>query len=335
MSDFGVTIVGSGRHFLANGGESLLDAALRQGIQLPFSCRTGRCSSCKCRVESGHTVVLKDETGLTELQRQQGWVLSCARAADSDLELDAEDLGDVVLPKAQTIPCRINSLTLLAPDVLSVRLRLPPTAKFECLPGQYIDVMGPDAVRRSYSLANILADGSLELHVRQVDGGHMSAYWFGQAQVNDLLRLYGPLGTFFLRQLEGLDLIFLATGTGMAPVCHMLKAVGQLSEVQRPRTTAVYWGGRTPKDLYLPLEQELDPHVQYVPVLSRASAEWTGERGHVQQVLLSHRQDYSKAVVYACGSDAMIRGAQQALVAAGLPEKNFYSDAFVCSSAVL
>jgi CDP-4-dehydro-6-deoxyglucose reductase len=333
VSGFKVTITQSGRRFTANAGESLLDAALRQGIQIPFSCRTGRCSTCKCRVTSGRTAARKDETGLSKEQCEQGWKLACVRAAESDVELDIEDLGDIPIPKVQTLPCRIHELSLLAPDVILVRLRLPPSAVFVCLAGQYIDIMGPDALRRSYSVADT-QPGLLELHVRRVDGGAMSAYWFERAKVNDLLRLHGPLGTFFLRQLDDLDLIFLATGTGIAPVYHMLKALAALPADRHPRSTTVYWGARVPVDLYLPLAAGGSSSVRYVPVLSRAPADWTGERGYVQQVLLSHRQDYSRAAVYACGSDTMIRSAQEALVAAGLPQKNFYSDAFVCSSTV-
>lgn len=311
---------------------SLLDAAAQADVALPYSCRTGRCSTCKCKVVRGETVALQAETGLTAAEQAEGWILGCVRAAASDVVLEVEDLGGVTLPTPRTLPCRIASLDKLAPDVLKVMLRLPPTADFQFMAGQYVDVIGPGGVRRSYSLARAMAsDRLLELHIRAVAGGVMSAYWFAQAQVNDLLRLHGPLGTFFLRDPRDLDVIFLATGTGLAPVKAMLESMADAPAEARPRSVRVLWGGRVPTDLYLDLRAIAGPH-EDIPVLSRAGNEWRGARGHVQDVLLGLQPDLAQAAVYACGSDAMIHSAREALVQAGLPRQRFYSDAFVCSA---
>lgn len=325
--------VGIGREFAAAPGTSLMDAALAGGITLPYSCKTGRCSTCKCKVIAGETQALQDEIGLTTAEKAEGWILSCVRTAITDVVMEVEDLGDVVLPEAKTLPCRIKSLEKLAPDVLRVLLRLPPTSDFGFIPGQYIDLIGPGGLRRSYSLANAsYAEKQLELHIRAVNGGAMSLYWFDQAQPNDLLRLNGPLGTFFLRNVSGLDLVFLATGTGMAPVKAMLEALCDLADEQQPRSVTVLWGGRTPEDLYLDMER-IPGNFNFVPVLSRADVQWTGARGHVQQSLLSIFPDLANAAVYACGSNAMIQSAKTSLTQAGLPAHRFYSDAFVCSAS--
>jgi CDP-4-dehydro-6-deoxyglucose reductase len=322
-----------GRSFSSAAGQSILDAAAGSGIALPYSCRTGRCSTCKCKVRSGASTALHDELGLTAEEKAEGWILSCVRSAEDDLTLDVEDLGNVKLPEAKTLPCRIHTLEPLAPDVMHVKLRLPPTADFTALPGQYIDVIGPGGIRRSYSLAAADLSGKiLELHIRAVDNGAMSAYWFGQAKVNDLLRLRGPLGTFFLRPPAGQDLVFLATGTGIAPVKAMLEELATLPATAQPRSVSVYWGGRTAADLYLD-SAALAGARAYVPVLSRADEDWSGARGHVQQVLLAGGARLAGAIVYACGSPAMIRDAKIQLVQAGLEESNFFSDAFVSSSA--
>jgi CDP-4-dehydro-6-deoxyglucose reductase len=259
-------------------------------------------------------------------------MLSCVRTAESDLELEVEDLGGVVLPATRTLPCRIHALDRLAPDVLRVVLRLPPTAVFAYYPGQYIDVLGPGGMRRSYSIANASAEQKLvELHIRQVAGGVMSEYWFTQAKPNDLLRLHGPLGTFFLRNIAGMDLVFLATGTGIAPIKAMLESFAGLAEQDRPRSVTVYWGGRTPQDLYWDVAGIGAAH-RYVPVLSRADAGWAGARGYVQQALLWDHADFSNVAAYACGSNAMIQDARRTLLQAGLPERRFHADAFVCSA---
>lgn len=337
-----IITLSSGRSFEAAEGVSLLEAALQAQVPLPYSCRTGRCSSCKCRVLSGDSVALQPELGLTSQEKEAGWVLGCVRAAQGPMTLQVEDLGGVVLPPARTLPCRIQALLRLAPDVMQVQLRLPPTADFTFLPGQYIDVIAPGGERRSYSLAAAgTADKTLLLQVRAVPGGAMSRYWFEQARPNDLLRLNGPLGTFFLRPLAGLDLVFLATGTGIAPVKAMLEGLAAAATArgpaEAPRSITTYWGGRTPPDLYwdaasLAACGEV-PH-RFVPVLSRADATWAGARGHVQDVFMADDPRLSRSVVYACGSPAMIETARAQLLRAGLPEHRFHADAFVCSASV-
>lgn len=322
----------AGKFFSQIENQTLLDAANKVGIVIPYSCKSGRCSSCKCKVISGHSQATVDEFGLSPEEKADGWILGCVRTATSDLLIEADDLNGITIPEVKTLPARISSLEKLAPDVLGVKLRLPPSSVFNFLPGQYIDVIGAGGIRRSYSLANSISDDrELELHIRAVEGGGMSQYWFAQAKVNDLLRLNGPLGTFFLRETEGLDLIFLATGTGIAPVKAILESMPAMGAERQPRSVTVLWGGRTPEDMYMDL-LSIPVKLCVVQVLSRAGSNWIGARGHVQQVLLSIQSDLSKSVVYACGSARMIQSAKVSLTAAGLPVNRFYSDAFVCSS---
>ena len=327
-----VVKLSNGREFSAAVGDSLVDTALSAGITLPHSCKTGRCSTCKCKVLQGETTALQTETGLTDAEKAEGWILSCVRSAQTDVTLEVEDLGNVVLPPSKTLPCRISSIDRLATDVIRVMLRLPPTVDFRSIPGQYIDVIGPGGVRRSYSLANAnTADKTLELHIRAVDGGVMSDYWFKQAKANDLLRFNGPLGTFFLRSLDQLHLVFLATGTGIAPVKAMLESLAKTAPEQTPRSITVFWGGRTAGDLYFD-PQAIPAGHRFVPVLSRAAEGWAGVSGYVHNVLLATQPDMAHTVVYACGSDAMIRSAKASLLTAGLLDNRFFADAFVPSA---
>jgi CDP-4-dehydro-6-deoxyglucose reductase len=323
----------TGKQFSIQAKETLLDAALRQGIVLEYSCRTGRCSTCKGRVISGSTVAAHEELGLTPAERNAGWILTCVREAIGDATLAIDDLGEVRLFPAKTLPCRIQSIERLASDVVRVMLRTPPTSSFDYHSGQYIDVIGPGGVRRSYSVANAPgADKLIELHVREVPGGVMSRYWFSQAKQNDLLRLNGPLGTFFLRDITDKDLVFLATGTGIAPVKAMLVTLSTMESQHQPRSVTVYWGGRLPQDLYWrPSDIKVDH--RFETVLSRATDEWKGRRGHVQRALLADKPELQNSVVYACGSDAMIHSASELLQQAGLPPRAFHSDAFVCSAS--
>ena len=310
----------------------MLDAALRAGVLLEHSCRTGRCGSCRAQILTGDSFALHDETGLSQTERESGWILSCVRSATSDAFLDAQDLGLMPLFPARTWPCRIKTLQRLTANVLQVVLRLPPGTALDYHPGQYIDVIGPGGLRRSYSVANAPStDKLIELHVRQVDGGAMSAYWFEKAQVNDLLRLHGPQGTFFLRDMTGANLVFLSTGTGIAPVKAMLEGLKAIPISDQPASITVYWGGRTSEDIYWqPDVSQLK--LDFVPVLSRADADWGGARGYVQEALLASGCDTSRLLVYACGSIAMIHSAHTQLQASGLPDKRFHSDAFLSSA---
>jgi len=332
------------KHFPIASGQSILDAAESAGLALEHSCRTGRCGSCRTQVLAGQTTPLMDEPGLSPAEQARGLVLSCARGALTDLQLDLDDLGALAGLRRVTVPCRIHRLQPLSADVLQVQLRLPPAADFRYLPGQHVSVVAAGGLRRSYSLAaagNNPAPGQpqlLELHVRRVAQGAMSQHWFERARVNDLLRLVGPLGSFYLRDCAGQDLVFLATGTGIAPLLAMLDALAGRPASAQPRSVQLLWGGRQPQDLYL---QPGRPGLQYTPVLSRAGAGWAGARGHVQQVLLQQvllqqtPPDWAQAQVYACGSAAMVQGARDSLLAAGLPARQFFADAFVASGDAL
>ena len=321
----------SGKTFESEEGSTILDAATRVGITIPYSCKTGRGSTCKCKIVAGQTKTLTEELGLTEIEKSEGWILSCVRNPITDLVIDVEDFGGFHIPEATMHVCRIASLDKLAQDVIKVILRLPPNVAFNFIPGQYIEVVGPGGIRRSYSIANAPVEtNTLELHVRAVENGKMSQYWFNQSAPNDLLRFHGPLGTFFMRNIAKRDLIFLATGTGIAPIKAMLEALSSAVKDELPQSITVVWGARYAQDLYFDVVP-LCGVQSYIPVLSRAEESWQGDRGYVQDALLRHMPDLRNGIVYACGSEVMIRSARSTLVAAGLPGEKFYSDAFVCS----
>lgn len=322
----------NGKRFSSEFGTSLLDSAKAVGITLEYSCRTGRCGVCKTTVVCGKTEAFRAETSLTAEERAAGMILTCCRHAAGDVEIDAEDLGALSDIVVKTVPCRIDSLTRLADNVVEVVLRVPPTGKLNYLPGQYLDVIGEGGLRRSYSIANAQReDGKLELQIREVEQGIMSQYWFGSAKHNDLLRLEGPLGTFCLRDKDAGTIVFLATGTGIAPVKAMLEQLQGNPELAAGKKIYVYWGGRHPGDIYwTPQLQGLN--AEFTPVLSRAPSDWPGRTGYVQKALLDDGIELADAVIYACGSEDMIHSARTALTAAGLPAKHFYSDAFVSSN---
>lgn len=312
----------NGKGFTLNQGENMLHAALQQGLVLEHSCKIGRCGVCKTKVISGESAILQTEESLSEQEQQEGFILTCCRTVTTDVSLDVEDLGFLAGIETKTLPCRIDSLEKLSYDTLQATLRLPPNQPLRFLAGQYIDLIA-NGIRRSYSIANApREDNMLMLEVRQVEKGQMSDYLFHVAKVNDLLRIEGPLGTFCLRETEKIP-IFIATGTGIAPIKAMI------STLPNDRPISVYWGGRTEADIYW---KNNPNHVKLIPVLSRTDSAWQGARGYVQDAVLADYSDLSGFVIYACGSEAMIRDAKAAFTQSGLSEKDFHSDAFTCSS---
>jgi CDP-4-dehydro-6-deoxyglucose reductase len=320
----------AGLSFEAVAGKSIVDAAIAAGLFYPYSCKTGRCKTCKCKVVLGQMKLLGDELGLTDAEKADGWVLACVREPISDLMIEAVGVSRFSMPPVKMLPCRISGLEQLSDDVIRVVLRLPPNNQFEYYAGQYIDVIKGN-ISRSYSIANVYSkDGQIELHIKRFSGGKMSEYWFEQAKVNDLLRINGPLGTFFLRDCAGKDLIFLATGTGFAPVKAILESLSQIKPEDFPRSIKVYWGGRVLPDLYSGAPDIGFPYI-FKRVLSRGDD--GDDHGYVQNVCIDDVADFKNTQVFACGSNVMIEDARSLLVKAGLEETEFYSDAFVCSAS--
>lgn len=316
--------------FECQSDQVILEGARQQGIALEHSCRTGQCGVCKAFVLKGDSVVQQSEIALSKEEKASGYILTCCRKASSQLQLDIEDLGELGGIQVKTLPCRIDQLELLTDDVMEVTLRTPPASKLEYVPGQYVDMIGKNGIRRSYSIANApREDGKLTLQIRKVPDGEMSRYWFHEAKVDDLLRMEGPFGTFSLRNTDATQLILLATGTGIAPIRALLQ---QLSTSDKFRFSQInlVWGGRVEQDIYWHADFPSLP-LKFTPVLSRSEAR-SGRKGYVQNVVIEDGLPLENSIVYACGSEAMINSAHMELVEAGLNRKNFHSDAFVSSN---
>lgn len=322
----------NGRVFTADPSLSILDAARAQGVTLEYSCRTGRCGICKAPVVAGDTTILRAEAeSLTPAEAARGIILTCCRAAAGDMILDVEPLDRLAGLDIRTMPARIVSIERLAPDIVSVILKTPPASPMRFLPGQYVDVIA-DGVRRSYSLANApRGDGLLELLIKRYEGGRLSEYWFERAKPQDLIRIEGPFGTFFLRDEAPGHILFLATGTGIAPVKALLEELAADPHRAAEHRISVFWGNRAVESFcWDPVALGLD--VGFHHLLSGTDDTWRGRRGHVHLAAVADGFDPADTVVYTCGSTAMIASARELLLSLGLPPRRFFSDAFVSST---
>ncbi|MFV0371445.1 MAG: CDP-6-deoxy-delta-3,4-glucoseen reductase [Azonexus sp.] len=326
-----ITVQPSGRQYAAEADESLLDAALRQGLHMPHGCRDGACGACKGKVLAGEVDHGKAQRSAED--EAAGLTLFCCARARSDVSIECAQLRASDALPVKTLPARIEKLERPAPDVLELHLRLPANETLAFHAGQYIDILLKDGRKRSFSLANAPgAGGLLELHVRHVPGGFFTGQLFANAKVRDILRFEGPQGSFYVQNPDRKPLILLAGGTGFAPI----KAIVEQSLIAGERTPLhIYWGGRRPLDLYQNVLAAgwaaEHAHIHYVPVVSDALAEdaWSGRSGLVHRAVLADFPDLSAHQVYACGAPPMLDAARRDFVSqCGLPEAQFFADAF-------
>ncbi|TAL20292.1 MAG: CDP-6-deoxy-delta-3,4-glucoseen reductase [Aquabacterium sp.] len=332
---FQVTVQPSGRIFEVARDETILGAAMRQGVGLPYGCKDGACGSCKCRKLEGRVIHgIHQAKALSDAEEEAGQVLTCCSTPQTDLVLEVREVVGADDFPIVKMPVRVSSIERPAPDVALLRLQLPANVSFGYRAGQYVEFILRDGARRSYSMANAPGTGNnqIELHVRHMPGGKFTDHVFGALKEKEILRVEGPFGTFFLREASQRPIVLLASGTGFAPV----KAIVELMRIKAiDRPTVLYWGARSRRDLYLHewAEQaaaEL-PNLRYVPVLSEARAEddWRGRSGFVHEAVMADLPDLSGHEVYACGAPVMVESARRDFIArCGLPAELFYADAF-------
>ena len=330
LAMFDVTLAPEGPTFRAAPDESILEAALRQGVLLPYGCRNGACGACRGRILAGR-VQLPEEAarrGLTEREVRAGWTLLCQARAASDVRIEAR--AGAAGSGVRTLPVRVASKKALAHDVMELRLRLPPTERLRYRAGQYVDVLLRDGRRRAFSLANPpVQDEFLVLHVRRVPGGTFSGRVFDALEERSLLRLQGPLGSFYLRGESDLPAVFLAGGTGFAPI----KAIIENALLEPPgREMHLYWGVRSERDLYLPglprAWAKAHPRFHFVPVLSEPGPGWTGRTGLVHEAVLADFPALSGHEVYASGPPPMVAAAREVFPEHGLDLERLFFDSF-------
>jgi CDP-4-dehydro-6-deoxyglucose reductase, E3 len=333
---FHVTVRPANHEFTVEDNETVLEAALRQGFAFPYGCRNGACGSCKGRILSGEVSYGPQRPpALSEENEAAGFALFCQAVPFSDLEVEVREIGaarDIVI---KTLPCRVASLTKLAPDVVELRLQLPASERLQFLAGQYLDILLKGGERRSYSLANAPHDDRhLVLHIKKVPGGRFSDAAFNEMKERALLRIEGPLGTFILDEESSRPRLFVGGGTGFAPLKGM---IDHLMEAGLDRPHHLFWGARDEAGIYLPewlraQAERAGGQFLFTPVLSDVpAAEVAGfpaRSGWLHDAVLQAYPDLSGFDVYMAGPPPMIAAAKAAFLQAGLPEDRLFYDSF-------
>jgi CDP-4-dehydro-6-deoxyglucose reductase, E3 len=338
--EYSVRIDPHARTLRVGAAQPLLETALAAGLNLPHSCKSGHCGSCRARLISGEIRYPAGRPlGLSAAEENSGHILLCQARARSDLVVEARLIAGVAEVEIKTLPCRIARLSPLAPDVMQVMLRLPAVERLHFQAGQYLDVLLEGGRRRSFSIASPPHDsGALELHVRRVSGGGFTERLFGAGAgadtaalaVGSLLRIEGPIGQFSYRSGSG-PVLMIAGGTGFAPLKSMLRHV---LETGIRRDLHLYWGARHMHDLYeegLILEWvRRNPQLKFTAVLSEATPTEAAHLrvGLVHQAVLADHPDLSGFEVYAAGPPAMIEAIRANFPLQGLPPARLYFDSF-------
>lgn len=343
--DYTVRIEPHGRVIRVRAGQPILEAALAAGLNLPHSCKSGHCSSCRARLRTGEVSYPGVRpAGITAAEEAAGNILLCQARPKTDLVLEARLIATVAAVEIKTLPCRIARLTPLATDVMQVWLRLPAVETLRFQPGQYLDVLLEGGRRRSFSIASPPHDSDLiELHVRRVPGGGFTERLFegdGHPSVADrlgdgaLLRIEGPVGQFIYHPGTR-PLLMIAGGTGFAPLKSMLRHILEDGSDTSQRDIHLYWGARRPHDIY---EESLAlawarryPRFHFTAVLSESSAAEAGEHrrlGWVHEAVLADYPDLTGLEVYAAGPPAMIEAIRTTFARRGLDPERLYFDSF-------
>lgn len=334
-----ITVEPSGRSFEADPGERILAAGIRQGIGLPYSCQDGTCGSCKVKKLSGTVVHGPHQSkALSDDEEAAGYVLTCCGVAQDDVVLESRQVTHAGAFPVRKLPARVAQLERLAHDVMRLRLQLPANDLIQYHAGQYVEIILKDGSRRSYSIAgapHTLTESGppmVDLHIRHMPGGKFTDHVFGAMKEKEIMRIEGPYGSFHLQGDVPNPIVFLASGTGFAPIKAIIE---HMQFMGITREAVLYWGGRRPQDLYMDAWvrtklQEM-PHMRYVPVVSDALPEddWRGRTGFVHRAVLKDFPDLSGHQVYACGAPIVVDSARRDFVQqAGLPDYEFYADAF-------
>ncbi|MFA7556208.1 MAG: 2Fe-2S iron-sulfur cluster-binding protein [Hydrogenophaga sp.] len=334
---FEIRIEGTDVTFVAEAGQTVLDAAAKQGIEMPYSCRKGACGNCKGRVLHGELVPGTGggghEAGI-ELPDEH---LFCRAQPASDLLIAPHSWRRVDPNARKMFTATVLRNQLAASDVSVLHLRFPAGVRARFAAGQYLEVLAPDGRRRAFSMANAPheSDG-VQLHIRHMPGGGFTSSVVPGLVKGDVLQIELPFGDFYLREDSDRPLLFIAGGTGFAPIKSIIDHVIKRN-IERPMT--FFWGARDPAGLYAPevvqkwLRQR--PSLRYEPVISDPvdAVVWSGRRGLVHQAVLDAMDSVQDFDVYVCGAPVMVQAVRAALVGQrGLPSTQLFSDSFVVDS---
>jgi Na+-transporting NADH:ubiquinone oxidoreductase subunit F len=338
LADYGEKhiLINKEKDLIVKGGMSLLSSLMEEGVFLPSACGgKGTCAYCKVQVLEGGGPLLPTETPyLSQEELNANMRLSCQIKVKNDLDIQVPE--ELLLVKEFRV--RVERVQELTPDIKEVRLNImTPEEGIHFKPGQYVQLHVPkyeltkDTEYRAYSISSSSEyPNQIELIITRMPGGAVSTYVHGYLREGDELLMSGPYGDFYLRESDK-DILFIATGSGLAPIKSILH---QMKGEEIHQKATLFFGDRTRKDLYYIEELEAFEHnmfdFNFIPTLSRPTEEdnWQGEKGRVTDLIEKYISENADIDVYICGAPAMIQSCLELLQKKGVPEKRIIFDKF-------
>ena len=309
--------------FSVDTSKTILDAALEKQFHLGYSCKKGECGSCSASLLSGS---VKDKSGNII---DSGDILTCCSYPQSDIILDLEYLPELKDIQVLNLPCKITYLESLLDKFYILKVKLPPNSGFKFLPWQYVN-LSLKGVSRSYSLASTdTTNNELEFHIKHVPNGLFSEL-LASSEINQLMRLEGPLGSFFTRQNPA-PIIFVAGGTGFAQIQGMIQ---KLIQDGSNRLIYCYWRMKFSTDFYSSIPYSwTNKNITFIPFVSNEDINAKERKGDIDEILKEDFLNLKDFNVYVCGSLGLIQKTKKVCSDLGLDSKSFFTDAFVSSGA--
>ena len=336
---FRVIVRPSGHEFDTEQGETVLEAAMRQGIELPYGCRSGACGSCAGYLLKGEISYDDEPAALNDELLAENKALFCMASPKSDLEISIQEVNGLNGIAVRNLRCRVEQKQQLSHDVISLKLKLAGDDRLQYHAGQYVEFILQDGKRRAFSIANAPHDDELiELHIRHVPGGKFTDFLFDNMEEKTMLRIEGPLGNFFIREDSSRPIIMMGGGTGFGPLKAMIEHANYIG---LNRSIHLFMGVRALRDLYM---QDMvnswiseNANIRFTPVLSEPGAEdnWQGATGFVHEVVAQTYSDLSGFDIYMSGPPPMCNAAVEAFHKQGADMDHMYSDAFEYSADAL
>jgi ferredoxin-NAD(P)+ reductase (naphthalene dioxygenase ferredoxin-specific) len=307
-------------------GQNLLDVLRENAVPISYSCMSGRCGTCRCKVTQGQVQHSGPENGRPEME-QDAYVLACQSVLTDSCTIEIPDMDEVVVHPAKIIKGTVMAIETLTHDIR--RLRIKPAKPMAFSPGQYASLQfTPDHIR-PYSWAGLPDDEEMEFQIRQVPGGRVTDYVFSTLKVGDAVRISGPLGTAYLRQKHTGPMLCVGGGNGIAPIVSIVRGA-MAADMHNP--VHVYFGVRSQEDSYdlerlRRIAQEHGNMTLHVVVATGPVSD-DQRSGLVTDAIQQDLPALNNFVGYFCGAPAMVEALSSLAQSLGMPLDKIHADAF-------
>ena len=321
------------KEILVDMGNTILEAALEQGVNFPHGCKTGNCGACKSEKISGDIEMSPfSEFALEPEEEEKGMILACRSVPWSDCEIRIiddqleETLNDF---KVINIECVVKKLTKVTDDIYILNLKINSEEEFKFKAGQYAELYFGQCKEKHFSMANPPSTNELEFHIKTLDGGEVSDYVKNTLEVGEKIKVKGPFGNAYLRDSHKGPIIAVAGGTGLAPILSIIQSS---QDIKMKQPIQVYYGAQSEKDLYFVKQFEEmiqnNKNLSFFPVVMEPSKRKELRSGLVTDAVIENIKNFDGYKAYLAGPPKMVEAAEKILFSNGIRKVDVHSDAF-------